>query len=122
MSKESCDRCGLSISSESPIPPLRRKSIAFAGHVQNVNFVCDICYKRWIALEGSTLVWLHEEDYGSLENEWAVDSETARKIIDDLVETVYLAVEYIEDPERRAFYRNQIALTGTYAFKKGGAR
>lgn len=39
----------------------------------------------------------------------------------DLTETARIIVEYIEDPERRAFYRNQIEVAGTDAFQKGGA-
>lgn len=40
----------------------------------------------------------------------------------DLQEVARIAVEYIEDPERRAFYRKQIVVAGTDAFQKGGAR
>jgi len=40
----------------------------------------------------------------------------------DIQEVARIAVEYIEDPERRAFYRNQIEVAGTDAFQKGGAR
>ena len=40
---------------------------------------------------------------------------------EDLEEVAKIAVEYIEDPERRAFYRKQISVVGTDAFQGGGA-
>lgn len=40
----------------------------------------------------------------------------------DLTETARIIVEYIQDPERRSFYRKQIEVAGTDAFQKGGAR